>query len=269
MSNWDGFKCELLTEVEVANAGRFILDDEYCCQEKHNGHRRVVVKDGSHLFMLNRSGVVRTLPGPLAMMLRRIPFDFVLDGEMLTGGTYVTFDLLSFQGLNVLGQEYRTRLTMLNENFSNICTLLKVTRTAFTQEEKMELLAELDAENAEGAVFKPLRGVYKNGRAGQNLKLKFWKTLSAIVGDRSIENGGREKDGVDLLLYDKQGGLQRISGCSLIGRVKVQKGEVIECKYLYGTGDGHIVQPVMIMKRDDIKPSECTTDQIKVSKNWL
>src|SRR5208282_3466861 len=223
----------------------------------------------SHLVMLNRSGVVRTLPGPLAMMLRRIPFDFVLDGEMLTGGTYIAFDLLSFQGLNILGQEYRTRLTMLNENFTNICKLLTVTRTAFTQEEKMSLLAELDAENAEGAVFKPLRGLYKNGKCGQQWKLKFWKTLSAIVGDRSIDDKtGGEKDGIDLLLYDSNMQLQRISGCSLIGRVRVVKGDVIEVKYLYGSGDGHIIQPVMIMKRDDIEITECLMSQIKVSKNW-
>lgn len=269
--NWTNFKALLLTEIEVANAGRFILDDTYVCQEKHNGHRRVIVSenDGQTLYMMNRVGVRRTLPGPIAMVLRRLKKNFVLDGEMLTGGTFIMFDLLSYNGLDCMTSPYRARLQFLNDEFTNIHPLLQVTFSAFTQEEKMHLLAKLDAENAEGGVFKSLDAPYTQGKGGDNWKLKFWKTLSAIVGDRSIDDKtGGIKDGVDVLLYDAKGCLNRISGCSLIGRYKVAKGDVIEVKYLYGTGDGHIVQPVMIMKRDDIAPAECTMTQIKVSKNW-
>jgi len=268
---WENFKAELLEEISIDQAGRFIIDDIWGLQEKHNGHRRIVVKEGTVAWMTNRSGVRRSLPGPIAMVLRRIPFDFVLDGEMLDGklgNVYKAFDLLSLNGLNILGLPYRQRLELLTQHFTGIHALINVVETAFTKEEKMALIAKLDAECAEGCVFKKLDAKYSEGRANVHKKLKFWKTLSAIVGDPSTEKDGREKDGVDVLLYDKQGRLNRVSGCSLIGRIKVVKGDVIEVKYLYGSGDGHIIQPVMLMKRDDIQPIECTMDQIVISKNW-
>jgi ATP-dependent DNA ligase len=270
MSNWEGFKAMLPIEVEVANAGHFIVEDDYCAEEKHNGHHRIIVSEekGKKLCMLNRNGEIRSLPEPLAMVLRRMQMDFVIDGEMLTGGKYIVYDLLSLHNYSLLGQPLRNRIQVRNENFTDIHPLIETTYTAFTQEEKMQLLAKLDAENAEGAIFKKLDAIYTSGKGGPIWKLKFWKTLSAIVGDRSTEKDGREKDGVDLLLYDDKGILHRISGCSLIGRVSVVKGDIIEVKYLYGTPDGHIVQPVMIMKRDDIHPSECVMSQIVVNKNW-
>jgi bifunctional non-homologous end joining protein LigD len=270
-SMWENFKAELLEEISIDQAGRFVIDDIWGLQEKHNGHRRIVVKEGTTAWMTNRSGVRRSLPGPIAMVLRRIPFDFVLDGEMLDeklGNVYKAFDLLSLNGLNILGLPYRERLALLTQHFTGVHSLIHVVETAFTKEEKMALIAKLDAECAEGCVFKKLDAKYSQGRANVHKKLKFVKTLSAIVGDRSLEKDGRIKDGVDLLLYDEKGVLIRISGCSLIGRQKVAKGDVVEVRFLYSTPERHIVQPVMIMKRDDVPPSECTVDQLRLNKNW-
>lgn len=137
---------------------------------------------------------------------------------------------------------------------------IKLVHTGFLTEQKQEMLDSLRKQGSEGVVFKHLSGHYASGRpasGGSQFKFKFCESASFIVGKVN------SKRSVSLKLFD---GTDLVS----VGNVTIpanksipQPNDVVEVKYLYAFKGGSIFQPVFIGKRDDVKPEECTTDQLK------
>jgi len=262
-------QAELLTEVTPQQAARLIQDPNYGGQEKENGKRRIIVRNGNEVFCFNREGEKRDLPPAvvrviLSHRLTRVIIDTELCGTKVAPRVRV-FDALIF-GDELLGQRpYWFRLDRTHEEFDNFHPMFFVLYTARTSEEKLALVKKLYAENAEGMVFKRMDAVYKQGRAGQHFKLKFWKDAEFVVIGPSPEG----HDSVEIGVYKKNGKLHRVSGVSLIGRERVVAGDVITVKYLYATKGLHIVQPVMLQKRDDKQPKACTVDQLVINRDMV
>jgi bifunctional non-homologous end joining protein LigD len=131
------------------------------------------------------------------------------------------------------------------------------------------LYKRLQKENAEGIVWKRMDAPYKQGRAGQHKKTKFWKTVDCFV--TKMNPDGHES--VELSVCDDAGKPHRISDSSLIGKEKngrIGLGDVLEVKCLYSSEELHIIQPTILRKRDDKLASECGIDQVRliVNKNW-
>jgi len=89
---------------------------------------------------------------------------------------------------------------------------------------------------------------------GDQLKHKFYNTASLIVGT------GNGKRSVSLYVYDG----------TCVGNVTIPPnkeipttGEIVEVRYLYAYRGGSLFQPVYLGKRDDVKPEECSSDQLK------
>jgi bifunctional non-homologous end joining protein LigD len=247
---------ELLTPIEVSQAGRYVVDPAYAMQPKRDGHR-IILSSCTTRRAFNKRGEPCAAPPAL---LRGLPPDVTVDGEW-ERSHFVIFDLLDFLGHDLRSLPYTERLAALLEavklrqmpfsgQFSTI-------HTWFTEKAKEENLLRGFQQRWEGVVFKRLDAPYAPGRAGQHFKLKFIKTCTVRV--QNVEPTSAR---IEML---HSGGWIEVSGVSLIGRPKVQVGDFLEVKYLYATkqsGQPRLVQPVMIRKRGDVAENDCSTEQL-------
>ena len=253
---------QLLNPIDQDQAQQLVVDDDWWMQEKFDGKRILIRKDGDQVIGINRKGLAVALPQPIAQQPRTIGGrQWLMDGEAI-GDVYFAFDLLEQDGVDMRKEPYSRRLDALvaivaSEGRSAIRTRATATRTA----QKQEMLSALYRIKAEGVVFKRHAAPYTPGRpasGGDQLKLKFTATASCIVAKA---NG--TKRSVALVLLD---GRKRIA----VGNVTVpanqqipKAGSVVEVRYLYAHLGGSLFQPVCLGQRDDIEPAACTLSQLK------
>ncbi len=249
-----GLRAQLLNPLDSEKAAeRYMKNDWWCTQEKHDGRRMLIRKAGDTITAANRRGQSCGCPLPVHDALSAVPGDFVIDGECV-GETYYAFDLLERGGIDFRRNPYMSRGTEL-------CSLLKETRisiivvdTAFGTQEKRAMLERLRDSSREGIVFKELCARWSPGHpasGGPALKLKFWETCSCVVGKVN------DRRSVTLELGGKSIGNVTIPPSHDIPKL----GQVVEIRYLYVTGQGgSLYQPVYLGIRDDVDPAECTPD---------
>jgi bifunctional non-homologous end joining protein LigD len=258
--NDSGIRCQLLNPVDESELSRLLTNSTHCLQEKHDGRRLMVRKQGDTVTGINRRGLVVAIPDAIREAVEHIPFDVLIDGEAV-GDTLHAFDLLEVKGNDLRHRRYIDRHAgLLMVIPPSLKALLWVT-TAIDPNDKVETYEELRATHREGIVFKDMDAPYSPGRpnsGGPQLKFKFVESASFIVTARN------EKRSVTLGLY---GGDKMVGA----GNVTIPPnhavpvvGEVVEAKYLYAFREsGSIYQPIYQGKRGDIPASECTTDQLK------
>ena len=256
-----GIRCQLLNPVEKDELSRLLTGRTHCLQEKHDGRRLMVRKQGDKITGINRRGLVVAIPDPIREAVEHIPFDVLIDGEAV-GDTLHAFDLLEVKGNDFRHRRYIDRFAGLHHGHSAESPgtplgqhrrSIPTTRSRSTRNSA--------ATNREGVVFKEVDAPYSPGRpnsGGTQLKFKFVESASFVV------TGRNDKRSVTLGLFD---GNELVSA----GNVTIPpnheipaKGEVVECQYLYAFREsGSIYQPVYLGKRCDIPAAECTTDQLK------
>ena len=253
-----GIRLQLLNEIDESEIRKYLTDDAWCAQEKFDGRRRALVRDGKDSYGTNRKGLSVSLTVQVAADLSACQ-DFILDTEDM-GDTIYVFDILKSLTDDLRSLPYRIRLDYLEAVFKlERFKYLKLVETAFTTKEKLALFSKLKAHDAEGIIFKRLDAPYTAGRPnsdGSQLKFKFKATGSFIVtkvttGKRSVSL--ELADGVD------------------IGRVTIpanydipQPRAIVEIEYLYAFPGGSLFQPVYLGERDDIDASACTAKQLKL-----
>ena len=255
-----GIRCQLLNPIEQEDVSRLILGKTHCLQEKHDGRRLMVRKQGDTITGINRRGLVVAIPDPIREAVEEIPFDVLIDGEAV-GDTLHAFDLLEVKGNCLRHRRYLDRHAGLLMVIPPNLPALRWVSTSIDPDDKLEIYEELRSTNREGVVFKEVDAPYSPGRpnsGGPQLKFKFVETASFLV---SAINSKRS---VTLCLFD---------GNELVctGNVTIppnheipEKGNVVEVRYLYAFREsGSIYQPVYLGKRGDIPAAECTTDQLK------
>jgi bifunctional non-homologous end joining protein LigD len=207
-----GLAPQLLNPIDEAEVERLVADDAWAMQEKFDGRRMLVRKQGAAIHGINRKGLTVGLPSPVTMAVHSIPGDFILDGEAV-GETLQCFDVLEIDGEDQRPLSYRQRLTaLLNLLMSGQQRRLHFVTTAYRAAEKTSLLEHLRFQKKEGAVFKRLDAPYTAGRpngGGPQLKHKFYATISAVVGrinaQRSVEVQLREGKQWVIALLDASG----------------------------------------------------------------
>jgi bifunctional non-homologous end joining protein LigD len=256
-----GIRCQLLNAIEDDHVNGLLADPAYWMQEKHDGRRLLIRKDGEAITGINRLGLVVALPASLVADAARCPLDFIVDGEAIGDDLHV-FDALHIGDDEIGGLRYGERyLRLLNLLASFQHRHLQLVETVFVAVHKMEAFRRLKVAGAEGVVFKHTDAPYIAGRpasGGPQLKYKFVETASFIVGKVNA------KRSVALLLFtgDK---------ITPAGNVTIPPnhdmpptGQVVECRYLYAFREsGCIYQPVYLGAREDIRAEECTTAQLK------
>jgi bifunctional non-homologous end joining protein LigD len=255
-----GIRCQLLNPVEKDEVPRLLTGRTHCLQEKHDGRRLMVRKQGDEITGINRRGLVVAIPGPIREAVEHIPYDVLIDGEAV-GDTLHAFDLLEVKGHDLRQRRYLDRHAGLLMVIPPNQPALRWVSTAIDPNDKVEIYEELRSTNCEGVVFKDVDAPYSAGRpnsGGTQLKYKFVESASFIVTARNA------KRSVSLGLYD---------GDKLVpaGNVTIPPNhavpapdEVCEVSFLYAFREsGSIYQPVYLGKRCDIPAADCTTDQLK------
>ncbi len=254
-----GILPQLLNPVEDEEVTHLMSDPAWCLQEKKDGRRLLLRKQGETITGINRKGLVTGLPASILHSAARVAEDYLIDGECV-GDRLHAFDLLSRGASSWLGQPYQARLNELIALLDDSDhPQIELIETAFEAADKAALLAALRREQREGVVFKRLDAPYTAGRpsrGGSQLKYKFYATASLIVAQ----------------LNDQRSVLLRLFGqARTAGNVTIPPqhpiptvGAVVEVRYLYAFREsGCLYQPVYLGVRDDTEPAECTADQLK------
>lgn len=263
-----GICCQLLNTIDESQVERYINDDRYLAQEKKDGERRMLNLEGEcgslKLESINKLGFSAGYPSLFKALENSSKVNFLVDGE-LVNDTLFAFDLLHFNGIDLMNRTAVDRLAILEKNFgmiSNGISQIKPVYTAYTREEKLALLITLKERNAEGIVFKLKSASYKAGRpasGGDNLKFKFYETASFIV---HVIN---DKRSVAIGLFDTDGSFMSAGNVTIPASHDIPKvGDVVEVRYLYAyKQSGSVFQPVYLGKRNDVEQHECETTQLE------
>jgi bifunctional non-homologous end joining protein LigD len=256
---------QLLNPIEEHELETYIAQRNWCMQEKFDGKRLLLLKEGSSVQGINRKGLFVGIPATLVQSGLMLPWNFVIDGEAV-GDVFHPFDLLEYEGESVRNWTYADRFRKLGDmliaahppHFDQV-------RSVIEREEKREFLRRLKNSGAEGVVFKNLEATFSPGRpasGGSQLKHKFYADGSFVV-----EAVNTNRRSVALCLYDGETAVN-------VGNVTVppnqpipQPPEIVQVRYLYAFPESRaLFQPVYQWRRDDLEPNECTLDQLKFKR---
>lgn len=256
-----GYQVQLLNELPEKEVDRYINDPRYGFQEKMNGNRLVVVCNGTDAKGINRKGFYIPASPAILTDARSLDVAVTLDGEGI-GEVHYVFDCLELQGRDLRTESFINRYSHLHALLKEAnVDALKIVPLALTVEDKRALYERVKAEGGEGIVIKDLFAPYTAGRpasGGDQLKIKFWATCSAIV---ALVNTQRS---VLVSMYDEAGSLVNMGNVTIPVNYEVPSvGSVVEVRYLYAYPNGSLYQPQYEGERSDIDALECRTSQLK------
>ena len=256
-----GILPQLLNSIEEATVLDLMNDDNWCMQEKQDGRRLIISKQGQDITGINKKGNTVGLALPLFNVVKDFDADVIIDGESIGDHLYA-FDLLELDAVDIRSWPYRERLAaLMNLLFSVQQRQIKLVETGFTTEQKLAMLNKLKAGKREGIVFKQVHSVYTPGRpntGGNQLKHKFVATLSAVVAKVNVQRS------VELRLLGQNGWVSCGNVTIPANHKTPQAGQVCEIRYLYAFKEsGVLFQPVYLGLRDDVDDFECLASQLK------
>lgn len=255
-----GIQCQLLNPITDIQLDQFLFNPDYWMQEKLDGRRLILKKEGAQITGINRLGFPTAVPEAIAQSAGLYRHDFILDGEAI-GDHYHAFDLLEIGPEDMRPMGFSVRYFRLRDMLRSFDHHFIHEVESFLGPGLMPIFTRLKTEGKEGVVFKNIHAPYIPGRpnsGGTQLKYKFCETASFITTKVN------DKRSVMLILFD--GAKVRSAGNVTIppNHDMPKPGDVVECRYLYAFKEsGSIYQPVFLGVRDDIQYTECTTAQLK------
>jgi len=144
--------------------------------------RFLIAQSATDIYGANRKGQKIALPLNMAHWAAskfklNHRTSFTLDGELI-GEKYFVFDILESNGRLLNPHPYHLRLSILSQ-LRSASSDVEFAETAKTHLDKVALFNRLQAEHAEGVVFKQHGAPYTPGRGPTQLKLKFWESASS------------------------------------------------------------------------------------------
>jgi bifunctional non-homologous end joining protein LigD len=252
---------QLLNPIEEQEVKFLIKDPAWCMQEKKDGKRILLQRQGAAIHGINKKGLVVGLPSPIVHQASKFGSDVVIDGECV-GDVLYAFDLLKLGNDELTRKPYQERLAMLAELLDMpFVTMIEVVETAFAPAQKAILYNRLKEARKEGVVFKRLDSPYTPGRpssGGTQLKHKFCATLSAVVAKANPQRS------VEIRLLSGDGWMPAGNVAIPPNHEVPNVGSVVEVKYLYAIpASGCLYQPVYLGTRTDVANHECVVSQLK------
>ena len=255
-----GIHCQLLNPIGEPQLDQFLFNPDYWMQEKLDGRRLLIRKDGDQITGINRLGFPTAVPETIARSAAKYPRSFLLDGEAV-GDTYHVFDLLTIGPEDMRHLAFSVRYLRMRDMLNAFDHPHIREVRVFFPPQTAGWFQQFKNEGREGVVFKHKDAPYTPGRpnsGGSQLKFKFHETASLIVTKVN------DKRSVSLILFE--GEKVRPAGNVTIppNHDIPVPGTVVECRYLYAFKEsGSIYQPVYLGARSDIRAAECTTAQLK------
>lgn len=255
-----GLNPQLLNTIDDREVAQVVNDTSWLMQEKFDGRRLMLRKNGDTVEGINKLGLVIAVAEPILKAALTIAEDFVLDGEAV-GDDFHAFDALGLAGKDLRDQPYAERYRILTDLIASSGSDRIHRAASWTDSvEKANQLAALRATNAEGVVFKRLDAPYTPGRpnsGGAQLKFKFVATVSALVVKINAQRS------VAVALLDGDDVLPVGNVTVPVNHQIPAEGDVVEVRYLYAIPGGSLFQPVFLGVRDDIERRECVVAQLK------
>lgn len=230
----------LLNSIEEHEVEKYIQDPNWVLQAKEDGRHIEIRKQDGNVDGINRKGLIVALPQKWISEIKKIPGDFILDGEAV-GSQYRAFDTINAHPL-------RKRLFDLADLTDHCDNNIIVTVASYLGEGVKRYAADLmKSEGKEGLVFKDLNALYTPGRpnsGGPALKFKFTATANVrVVGINT------QRSAQIALQGDIPCGNVTIPANKDIPNV----GDLIEVRYLYAMpGSSALYQPFYARLRDDM-----------------
>ena len=252
-----GIKLHLLTQVPESDIERYINDDRYLAQPKHDGERRPIARR-AEVIGSNKNGFQTSLPADVIASLSALPQDTEIDSEQV-GETLFVFDVMKIGGecqRDVACLERKRKLDVLVNRLGNPTNIVPV-ETAVGTDAKRALYARLRAQRAEGIVFKLCDASYGEGKNDDQIKIKFIESATLQVASihptkRSVTVQGFDDMGVAVLL----------GSVTIPANYELPSlGSIVEVEYLYVVKN--LVQPVYRGIRTDQTLASCTIRQLK------
>jgi bifunctional non-homologous end joining protein LigD len=257
-----GLLPQLLNPIDEQEVKRLLKDPAWAMQQKFDGRRVMLRKQGDTITAINRKGLTIGFASSIGISAQKINSSFIMDGECV-GDVFYAFDLLEWDGQDYRSKPYSRRLVQLSSVLLNRPTVthIEFVQTATDPANKERLFRHLQSEKKEGVVFKRLDAPYTPGRpnsGGNQLKHKFYATLSAVVG------GINDKRSVELRLLNGQGWIPVGNVTIPANQVVPKVGDILEVRYLYCFRESNaLYQPTFLGRRDDLQPHDCVMSQLK------
>ena len=250
-----GLAPQLLTEITFEDALKFCDDPRYCAQQKHDGERRLLER-AEKLRGVNKKGFYTQPTSEILSSAEDISAtSFIIDGEDM-GQMLWVFDLLEYNGNDIRLRPYRERYAMLTEIIGKTESI-KVVETAFTRDEKHDLLERIAAKNLEGIVFKRIDEPYSAGKGGDQYKFKYFYETSVIVTDISDT-----KRSVSMAVLD-DGKKVPVGKVTIPANTHIPSvGDIIEVKYLYAFKGGALFTASFLKHRNDVDDTDCDISRL-------
>lgn len=262
---------QLLTPIKIEDAPKYLNDDKWAAQEKMDG-KRIIIKvyqtNGGdwEVAAYNRKGKTCDIPDGVIGGARKLGHECVIDGELI-GDIFHAFDLLEWDGKNIRNKPYEYRYSMLGVRVHLNACPLRLVPLATSTKKKTELFNLLTKKKREGVVFKKLAAKYTAGRGPDQIKCKFYATVTCLVTSHSTQiskHTGSAKSSISLgLSKDKKEKNVKwvgVGNCTVPSGWKLPPvGSLVEIRYLYAYKGGSLYQPVFLGVRDDVE-ADCLED---------
>lgn len=247
----------MLAEVADEAMLEVILESsDWVLQKKYDGERVPVSlrRDGVQAF--NRKRALRPLTSAVDGEFKRlIPLpDFnenrqtLFDGELM-GDEYVIYDVLVLRDNDVTKLPFVERFSLLEALLESRPGLLA--QTAWTTEEKRQLLDEARTNAWEGVIARHINAPYVGGRVKNLLKHKLWATVTCRVLTANAQRS------VQLALLDETGSEVFVGNVTIPPNQDVPEPDsLVEIRYLYAMEGGSLYQPCYLRPRDDIDEAD-------------
>lgn len=252
-----GISPQLLNNLSDDELLKFIQDDEWMMQEKHDGRRLMFKKTKDEATAINKKGLSIAVPESVSSLIQSVPEDVLVDGEII-GENYYIFDILEYNGKDLRSQSAKERFEVL----ASIPALKdNVVETYFNTQDKTAFFEKLKEAKREGAVFKKIGSAYVPGRpasGGNQRKYKFWASLTAKVMGQH-----KTKRSVNVGLY-KDGELVDMGKVTIPANYDIPDvNAYVEVVYLYCEVGGKLYQSKYKGIRDDQDDTDCGYGQVK------
>jgi bifunctional non-homologous end joining protein LigD len=250
----------LLVRLDESNLESFIQDDRYSFEEKIDGERLMLQRNGESVTTSNKLGVINAVSMNLIEDACKISSNaFKLDGENLNRKYYV-FDILELDGVCLKKMERIERYKIF-QSLEMPSSFVKVPMVV-GQVAKRAFFEEMKLKKREGIVAKLLDAPYVEGRAAPKLatqfKFKFMDEVSCIVLCQH-----KTKRSVELGLLGDDGSIVAVGNVTIPSNATMpRENDIIDVAFMYMYKDGALFQPQYLKPRTDVDRLDCLLSQI-------
>lgn len=245
----------LLLESTTARQAQSLIDNGWIVQRKYDGERGLFqYKDGA-IQQINKKGFYVAGNTSLINSLPQDQDEFIIDCEVFQEHAYI-FDVIKVNGNDIADMPYSMRYELMKQHFSHLENFTVV--ESFVGNDAKNTVKEFEQTGFEGVVLKDPNAPYYFSRSGSYVKLKFTKSVSAVV---ARHNDGKRS--VAVQVFDDANPIDVGNVTIPVNHPIPDIGQVIEIEYLYATSGNILYQPIYKGQRNDVSADECRLSELE------